>query len=83
MFVGCKNCGCGSSGSSPVGGHVQAMEHTPASPSTPALAGRAMQGAQSITPTAAGPQQIMPQNGGMIMPNAMSAKPGGMETMTR
>jgi hypothetical protein len=84
MFVGCRNCGCTSCGSSPSGGHVQAMSQTPSSPSTPALAGRgAMQGAQPIMPTVAGPQQMTPQNGGMVLPSAMSAKPGGMESMTR
>jgi hypothetical protein len=81
-FVGCCSDGCCKSCGGSTAGHAQTMGQVPASPSTPAVAGRMMQGPQGTAQQVGGAQQMAPQNQGMIMPNAMSAKPTG-ESMTR
>jgi hypothetical protein len=82
-LVGCCNDGCCKScGRSTTADHAQTVGEVPASPSTPAVAGRMLQGQQATTPQVIGAQQMTPQNPGMIMPNAMSAKPAG-ESMSR
>jgi len=81
-LVGCCSDGCCKSCGGSTADHAQTMGQVPASPSTPAVAGRMMQGPQATTPQVIGAQQVTPQNPGMIMPNAMSAKPAG-ESMSR
>jgi hypothetical protein len=86
MLVGCQhNCGCRSCGSNGTGA-VQTMSQVPASPSTTSLAGRSMQqGGQPTSAQVLGAQQqqTTSQSNGLIMPNAMSSKPGNSDMMSR